>query len=54
MPFDVTLSSEVRHGLSVYPVPGVAALGATAFVTDRFGGVSTGPYRVTQLGSPRW
>lgn len=39
-----------RGDLTVHVVPGFADLGVDAFVTDRFGGVSTGPYGELNLG----
>jgi YfiH family protein len=47
---DVALDSEVRGGLTVYPVASVALFGVDAFITDRFGGVSGGPYDSLNLG----
>jgi YfiH family protein len=34
----------------VYPAQNLAAIGVDAFVTDRFGGISTGPYDSLNLG----
>ena len=45
------LTPEVRAQLSVYPFEGARRLGVDAFVTDRFGGVSTGPYESLNLGA---
>jgi polyphenol oxidase len=39
-----------RGDLTVHVVPGFADLGVDAFVTDRFGGVSTGSYGELNLG----
>jgi YfiH family protein len=50
MPIDVALSAESRGALTVYPVASVHALGVDAFVTDRFGGVSSAPYDSLNLG----
>jgi len=47
----VTLAPEVRSHLSVYPFVGARSLGVDAFVTDRFGGVSEGPYESLNLGA---
>jgi polyphenol oxidase len=44
MSIDVSLRAETRGALTIYPVEGARAFGVDAFVTDRFGGVSTGPY----------
>lgn len=50
MPSEVVLGAEVRDALTVYSVESVRALGVDAFVTDRFGGVSTAPYDSLNLG----
>ena len=50
MPSDVALSAETRDDLTVHPVASVRALGIDAFVTDRFGGVSSPPYDSLNLG----
>lgn len=50
MPIELTLVPEVRGPLSVYPVASLRSLGVDVFVTDRFGGVSTGPYESLNLG----
>ncbi|HEV3267331.1 MAG TPA: polyphenol oxidase family protein [Acidimicrobiales bacterium] len=50
MPNDVVLSAEQRGSLTVYPVESVRSLGVDAFVTDRFGGVSTPPFDTLNLG----
>lgn len=50
MPSDVALSAETRDALTVHPVTSVRALGVDAFVTDRFGGVSSAPYDSLNLG----
>jgi polyphenol oxidase len=41
---DVTLRAETRDSLTVYPIERAHELGVDAFLTDRFGGVSGGPY----------
>lgn len=46
----ITLSAERRGSLSVYPVTPLRELGVDAFVSDRFGGVSDGPYESLNLG----
>ncbi|HEY5104553.1 MAG TPA: peptidoglycan editing factor PgeF [Acidimicrobiales bacterium] len=50
MPIDVVLKAELRNGLTIYPVESVVAFGVDAFVTDRFGGVSSSPYDSLNLG----
>ena len=50
MPNNVTLTPAARGPLSVYPIKSVRQFGVEAFVTDRFGGVSTGPYDSLNLG----
>jgi hypothetical protein len=50
MPRDVTLSAQQRDTLTVYPANNLAELGVDVFVTDRFNGVSTGPYDSLNLG----
>ncbi|NNN01998.1 MAG: laccase domain-containing protein [Acidimicrobiaceae bacterium] len=50
MPVDLRLTPEVRGPLSVYPFFAARDLGVDAFVTDRFGGVSDGPYDSLNLG----
>lgn len=50
MSSDVALSAEPRDALTVHPVESVRALGVDAFVTDRFGGVSSAPYDSLNLG----
>jgi YfiH family protein len=50
VPVEVALSPEVRGPLTVYPVEGARAFGIDAFVTDRFNGVSSGPYDSLNLG----
>lgn len=50
MPIEVTLSPEVRGPLTVYPFEDARAFGVDAFVTDRFNGVSSGPYDSLNLG----
>ena len=47
---NVTLTPEARGPLSVYPIKSVRHFGVEAFVTDRFGGVSSGPYESLNLG----
>ncbi len=47
---EVTLSPEVRGPLNVHPITDVRRFGVDAFVTDRFGGVSEGPYESLNLG----
>ncbi len=44
MPNEITLVPKVHGSLSVYPVEFARHFGVTAFVTDRFGGVSLAPY----------
>jgi polyphenol oxidase len=50
VPVEVTLAPEVRGPLTVYPFEGARAFGVDAFVTDRFNGVSSGPYDSLNLG----
>ena len=50
MPRDVALTTEARGVLSVHPVLSVRPFGVDAFVSDRFGGVSAGPYESLNLG----
>jgi YfiH family protein len=50
MPRDVTLVAQQRETLTVYPARSLADLGVDVFVTDRFNGVSTGPYESLNLG----
>jgi hypothetical protein len=47
---EVTLTPEVRGPLSVYPILSAKKFGIDAFITDRFGGVSEGPYESLNLG----
>lgn len=47
---ELTLSPEVRGPLRVYPFDEARNLGVDAFVTDRFGGASVGPYESLNLG----
>lgn len=47
----VTLTAQVRGRLSVHRVDHFGELGIDAFVTDRFGGVSEGPYASLNLGT---
>jgi YfiH family protein len=47
---DVTLVAQQRETLTVYPVLTFAQLGVDIFVTDRFNGVSAGPYESLNLG----
>ena len=42
---------ERRGPLTVHPVPGLRQFGVDAFVTDRGGGVSTGPYESLNLAA---
>lgn len=51
MTSDVALSAETRDALTVHPVTSVRSLGVDAFVTDRFGGVSSAPYDSLNLGA---
>jgi YfiH family protein len=44
MPSDVNLTGATRGALGVWPVDAVREFGIDAFVTDRFNGVSHGPY----------
>jgi polyphenol oxidase len=44
MPSDVTLTGTTRGALTVSPIESVRAFGIDAFVTNRFNGVSHGPY----------
>ena len=46
---DVDLAAGPRGDLSVYPVTWAEPWGVDAFVTDRFGGVSEGPYTELNL-----
>jgi hypothetical protein len=50
MPRNVALVAQQRDALTVYPVAILAELGADVFVTDRFNGVSVGPYESLNLG----
>jgi YfiH family protein len=50
VPAELILVPEARGALSVYPVEGARDFGIDAFVTDRFGGVSEGPYDSLNLG----
>jgi hypothetical protein len=50
VPKHVTLDAQRRESLTVYPIESVRALGIDAFVTDRFGGASSGPYDSLNLG----
>jgi len=50
VPRELILIAEQRGPLTVYPAQNLAAIGVDAFVTDRFGGVSTGPYDSLNLG----
>jgi YfiH family protein len=50
MPSEVTLTPKVHGSLSVYPIEFARHFGVSAFVTDRFGGVSTGAYESLNLG----
>lgn len=50
MPVPLTLVPQVRGPLSVYVVDAFRSFGVDAFVTDRFGGVSDGPYDSLNLG----
>lgn len=46
----VALVAQQRGELTVYAAPNLSVIGVDAFVTDRFGGVSTGPYNSLNLG----
>lgn len=50
MPTTLTLSPKVHSALRVYPVEFARHFGVSAFVTDRFGGVSVPPYESLNLG----
>lgn len=50
MPTELNLTPEVRGPLSVYPIRAAREFGIDAFVTDRFGGTSDGPYDSLNLG----
>jgi YfiH family protein len=50
VPRDVTLSAQQRDTLTVYPAANLAELGVDVFVTDRFNGVSAGPFESLNLG----
>jgi hypothetical protein len=50
MPRDVALIAQQRDTLTVYPAATLAELGVDVFVTDRFNGVSAGPYESLNLG----
>jgi YfiH family protein len=50
MPRDVALLAHQRGPLTVYPVATLTELGLDVFVTDRFNGVSKGPYESLNLG----
>jgi YfiH family protein len=49
VPDDLTLTPEVRGPLTIHPVPGVRRFGVDAFFTDRWGGVSVGPFATLNL-----
>ena len=51
MPVPLTLVPETRGGLRVHALRGALEYGVDAFVTDRSGGVSTGPYDSLNLGA---
>jgi polyphenol oxidase len=51
MPRDVALIAQQRDTLTVYPAATLAELGIDVFVTDRFNGVSAGPYESLNLGN---
>lgn len=50
MPARLTLVPASRAGLTVHGLAEAGDLGVDAFVTDRFGGVSLGPYASLNLG----
>ena len=50
MPIHFTLSPETRGALTVHRIEGAVDLNVDAFITDRFGGVSEGPYESLNLG----
>ena len=50
MPSELTLVPKVHGPLSVYPIEFARHFGVSAFVTDRFGGVSVAPYESLNLG----
>jgi YfiH family protein len=50
VPAEITLTTEARGVLSVHPIESVLEFGVDAFVTDRFNGVSVGPYDSLNLG----
>lgn len=50
MPSQRPLTPEVRGALTVHRIDDATRLGVDAFVTDRFGGVSEGPYESLNLG----
>jgi YfiH family protein len=50
VPRDLTLVAQQRDTLTVYPAATLAELGVDVFVTDRFNGVSVGPYESLNLG----
>ena len=50
MPRQRALSPEVRGALTVHRIDDAVRFGVDAFVTDRFGGVSGGPYESLNLG----
>ena len=50
MPNEITLTPKIHGSLSVYPIEFARHFGVTAFVTDRFGGVSTDAYESLNLG----
>jgi len=50
MPNQHSLSPEARGALTVHRIDAAVRLGVDAFVTDRFGGVSEGPYKSLNLG----
>jgi YfiH family protein len=50
MPNEITLVPKVHGSLSVYPIEFARHFGVSAFVTDRFGGVSAAPYESLNLG----
>jgi purine-nucleoside/S-methyl-5'-thioadenosine phosphorylase / adenosine deaminase len=50
VPRELVLVPEQRGELTVYPIQTLQAIGVDAFVTDRFGGKSAGPYDSLNLG----
>jgi polyphenol oxidase len=50
VPRDVALIAQRRDAVTVYPATNLSEFGVDVFVTDRFNGVSAGPYESLNLG----